>query len=504
MESGGVTADRETQSLYWGKKIGIPYYELDKARARFLGGTSHFWHIPIGGHQLGVRLRALDPIDFEQRDWVPYSGWPFDRSHLEPFYRRAHQLCRIGPFSYQPDDWRSPDNPLPVHFTGRRLDTTIFQFADRKIFYKDHVAELDRADNISIFTHANCVNVASDENAQTVDHLDFACLNGLRFQARAKVYILATGGIEVPRLLLLSNQVQKNGLGNHHDLVGRFFMEHPHLWSGTLIPASLEISNTTGLYRIHRVGNVPVMGKLTLKEHVIRKERLLNYTVSIHPDFAESYNLHKREFPEGVRSAMELRSAVRSRKIPKQLFQHSLNILKDLPEVVSGAFGRPRSEFLKQYAAGREIIVYRLNHMAEQAPNPESRVLLDNEKDALGQNRIALNWKLTEQDMDSMIRAQQVIDEELRRNGLGRLSIRMQGTAPPADIHGGWHHMGTTRMHVDPRKGVVNEQCRVHGISNLFIAGASVFPTGGYANPVLTTLAVTLRLADHLKEVLKR
>jgi hypothetical protein len=302
----------------------------------------------------------------------------------------------------------------------------------------------------------------------------------------------------------LSNQVQKEGLGNGNDCVGRFFMEHPHLWSGTFIPSNLDISNTMELYKLHRLGDIPIMGKLTLKADTLRNERLLNYTVSIHPDYSQSYKHYKAQFPPGVLSAMELQSTLASGKIPHHLVRDFLNILKDFPKVVAASIGHPTSEFQKKYAAGEQIIVYRLNHMSEQAPNPESRVMIDDEKDALGQNRVKLKWNLTNQDIDSMIRAQKIIDQDLRSNGLGRLSIDMEGSKPPADIHGGWHHMGTTRMHVDPKQGVVNEHCRVHGISNLFIAGASVFPTAGYANPVLTTLALTIRLADYIKENLKR
>src|SRR6476620_8141741 len=86
LESGDLARDDKTQSLYKGDNIGYPYYALDEARARFLGGSANYWDTDLGNHRPGVRLRPLDPIDFEERDWVPYSGWPFDRSHLDPFY----------------------------------------------------------------------------------------------------------------------------------------------------------------------------------------------------------------------------------------------------------------------------------------------------------------------------------------------------------------------------------------------------------------------------------
>ncbi len=140
--------------------------------------------------------------------------------------------------------------------------------------------------------------------------------------------------------------------------------------------------------------------------------------------------------------------------------------------------------------------------MTEQVPNPNSRVMLAAERDSFGQNRVYLDWQLSPVDIRSTIRAQEIIDQEIRHAGLGRLHIQMKDDAPPPGLGGGYHHMGTTRMHVDPKKGVVDENCRVHGISNLFVAGPSVFPTGGYANPVLTTVALAIRLADYVKNLM--
>jgi choline dehydrogenase-like flavoprotein len=139
--------------------------------------------------------------------------------------------------------------------------------------------------------------------------------------------------------------------------------------------------------------------------------------------------------------------------------------------------------------------------MAEQVPNPHSRVTLAPQRDCLGQNRVRLNWQLSAIDILSVIRTQHIIDSELRRAGLGRLYTQLRDETLPPNLHGGYHHMGTTRMHADPKKGVVDANCRVHGLSNLFIAGPSVFPTGGYANPTLTIVALAVRLADHIKKM---
>ena len=176
---------------------------------------------------------------------------------------------------------------------------------------------------------------------------------------------------------------------------------------------------------------------------------------------------------------------------------------------VSG-LGRLAKEALRRGCAGlgtaldkRHIAVYRLANMTEQVPNPDCRITLGTDRDPFGIPRIRLNWRVTSQDIASAIRVQEIVRGELARAGLGRLFIDLKAGKTPANLHGGYHHMGTTRMHDDPKKGVVDANSRVHGVSNLFIAGPSVFPTGGHANPILTLVALTLRLSDYITQALQ-
>ncbi len=479
LESGGFEPDRVTQSLYWGENAGFPYYPLDTSRARFFGGSSNCWHIPIGDNLLGARMRPLDPIDFEKREWVPYSGWPFDKKHLDPFYEKAQALCRMGRFAYDAKDWSDSAGTPTLPFLDGRVKTTMFQFVLRDLFFREYRDDIRRSGTITSLLHSNVTEIETNRTGDRVARLHVSCFNGKRFAISAKLFILALGAIETPRLLMLSDKVQKTGLGNQNDLVGRFFMEHPHLWSGLYIPSSPELFRKTGLYGVHRVDGVPVMGKLTLSEEVIRQERMLNYVVSIHPRIcAVPYSGN----PEKISVASEAGN-------PEE---NGENIMADL--------GKIARSFCRKIGGRRKIRVFALNHMSEQMPNPDSRVTLMEECDALGQRRARLDWRMTSLDMKTIIRGQQIVDEELRRAGLGRLHIEMRREVPPPNLTGGWHHMGTTRMHADPRQGVVDENCRVHGVSNLFIAGPSVFPTVGYANPALTIVALSLRLADHIKK----
>jgi choline dehydrogenase-like flavoprotein len=274
LESGGSEPDKDTQLLYWGENTGHPYYPLDTARARYFGGSSNLWRIAIGDNGLGARMRPLDEIDFEERDWVPYSGWPFAKSHLEPYYERAQAICKIEPPTYAVEDWEDPEKTPRLSLVGERVKTVIFKFGSRSHFIKDYPEEIRRADNITTYLNANVTDIETNETAQTVARLRVVCLQGSRFWISAKVFILAAGGIETPRLLLISNKTQSTGLGNQNDLVGRFFMEHLHFWSGIYRPSNPDIFSKTGLYdRIHTVNGVPIIGKLSLSDKVLREKK---------------------------------------------------------------------------------------------------------------------------------------------------------------------------------------------------------------------------------------
>ncbi len=505
LESGGLEPDQETQGLYWGENVGQPYFPLDTARARYFGGSSNRWIIAIGDNCVGARMRPLDEIDFEERDWVPYSGWPFSKSHLDPFYESAQSICKIEPFSYEVEDWEDPEKAARLPFTGNRVKTIIFKFGSRDPFTINYPEEITRADNIFTYLHANVVEIETNETAKTVTRLRVACLHGNSFWLSAKLFILAAGGIETPRLLLLSNKVQSSGLGNQNDLVGRFFIEHLHFWSGVYVPSNPEVFKSTGLYNsIHRVNGVPIIGKLALTDKVLRREKMVNHCVELIPHIVLSEFFYPFLYPgissKGVTSFKVLRSAIRGGNMPDDFGKHLSNVITGIDDVAITAYRRVRRKLGNPFNKKR-IRLFRLAHMSEQVPNPNSRVTLTEERDSLSQNRVRLNWQVSPIDILSAIRAQEIIDEELRRAGLGRLYVQMKDETPPSNLQGGYHHMGTTRMHIDHKKGVVDENCQVHGISNLFIAGPSVFPTGGYANPVLTIVALAVRLADHIKKL---
>jgi choline dehydrogenase-like flavoprotein len=237
LESGGLEFENETQSLYAGEIVGLPYIPLEIARLRYFGGTTNHW---------GGFCQPLDESDFESREWIPHSGWPFSKSHLDPFYERAQSILELGPFRYEAEAWETEsDRRLP--FMGQGVITKMVQFSSPTRFGRVYRNEIAQAENIRTYLHANVIEIEATKDVQAVTRLRVACLQGNRFWVSGKLFILAAGGIENARLLLLSNKLQRGGLGNQNDLVGRFFMDHIGLRSGITLLSDPQIK--TNLYQ---------------------------------------------------------------------------------------------------------------------------------------------------------------------------------------------------------------------------------------------------------------
>jgi choline dehydrogenase-like flavoprotein len=496
VESGGLESDPDTQSLCDGETIGDPYPDLKEGRRRQFGGTAHAWEAPIGYNQSGWRCLPLDEIDFEQRDWLPHSGWPFSRSHLDPFYQRAHQVCQIGPFTYRVEDWEgAAGRRLP--FQGDRVVTTMSQYASRTPFTQEYREEISRADTITTLLHATVVEIETDETTRTATRLRVAGLDGKQFWLSARVFVLATGGIENARLLLLSNRQQPTGLGNQHDLVGRFFMERPIISCGMLMPSSQKLFDQTGLYDIVSVRGIPVMARVRLTDEVMRREHLLNNGAQLFP----------RPQPRQKAATQAIRSLLKSIGRPEKAidsFKHLNTLIRGGDYLAAAAFwvtlrkfpGLHRGDWSFLPYEKRRFSMFEVIYQIEQSPDPDNRVMLSTERDRLGLNKAEIHWRLNEIDRRTIQRVKEIWAEEFDKAGLGHLQLEPELKFDKLAMH---HHMGTTRMHSDPKQGVVDANGKVHGITNLFITGSSIFPTAGYANPTLTIIALALQLADYLK-----
>jgi choline dehydrogenase-like flavoprotein len=514
IESGGPEPEQDAsiRNLSTGRNVGLEYFRLEDARGRGLGGSGKRWNVPIGERGVGVRLRPLEPIDFEARDWLPRSGWPFDYAYMQPYYWRAAALCEIEPEQPQADECARRDGHKPLGLNPDIAVTAMFQLGPANVWWGEETSAWLGKTEAKVLFNGTVTKIEAESNARRVRGVRIGTLNGHTIQVAAKIVVLACGGIDNARLLLLSDDVQRGGLGNGRDLVGRFFMEHPHLTAGVLIPARPSVFEQAARYQIQKSGNTWVEGRLALAESVARRERLRGCVVALHaaPRRAALRHLESLQNPTtGDAAGALLASALERRVWPYDAGRLARAICAD----PSGARRALRALRLKPVNGGFKNTqrtaypdaseeapeVFALNVMSEQEPHPDSRVLLDRRnRDALGQPRVKLDWRVTEDDIRAITRALGLIGREIEAAGIGRFHVPLHDTLPPKRLKGGYHHMGTTRMHTDPAQGVVDADCKVHGIDNLFIAGSSVFPTGGYANPTFTVVALAVRLADHL------
>jgi choline dehydrogenase-like flavoprotein len=466
------------QALASGQNAGQPYYPLRFTRVRAFGGSSRAWH-----EHRGVHARPLDAIDFGTRDGLPEHGWPIDRTQLDPFYERAQQVCGLGPFAYDAKIWEAQGFGAPLPLDPKLVESVIFQFGKRSRFnrYEDDFA---RAENVNLVLHATAVHLA--DKGRRVDRVDCATLSGNRFSVQARTFVLAAGAIETARLLLVSTDTQSAGIGNNRDLVGRSFMEHPDAAVGYLIPDPELDRSAFRLYQHQRAGeHIMIEAMFRLSDSVLRTERLLNSVLRLR-------HTYRSGMTAAMRSAQVVRRSLHHGVATPGFARHSLRAILGAPQI------------LRHYAtwrSGRPPEVFGVDVMAEQAPTMSSRVRLARRRDRLGVPATILDWRLTSMDWESIRRTVEIFGNAVREAGVGTVISTLGTGEHSTAVFGNWHHLGTTRMHLDPARGVVDENCRVHEMANLYIAGGSVFPTSGYANPSLTIVALSLRLADHLRSM---
>jgi choline dehydrogenase-like flavoprotein len=475
LESGGLDFEEATQELYVGDNLGHPYFDLETTRVRFFGGSTNHW---------GGMCAPLDPLDFEQRDWVPYSGWPITAADLEPYYARAHPLLELGPYNYDAAEIAPPGTEF-LTFRPDRIRPKMWRYSTPPTNFGSAYREpLAQIGNVDVLLHANLVEIETGPAGSSVSAFRIQTLDGKAARVQARAYVLALGAIENPRLLLSSDRVVAGGLGNQHDLVGRFFMEHARIGAGSVL--STKENWEQAYVDLFRDGHQVRCG-LTASPEVQAREGILN------PMLMLGDKTVGRERSAGYSSLSHIKSALANGEIPADLGGHLLNILGDLGGVVRGVYERADSTVYVMMAA-------------EQAPNPDSRVVLGQERDRLGMRRANLDWRLSALDKRSARTLVELVGQEIARLEVGRLQmadwLAQDDDAWSDDVDGHYHHMGTTRMASDPSRGVVDADCRVFGVANLYVAGSSVFPTGGCTNPTLSLTALALRLADHLQTLL--
>ena len=513
VESGGRTKEPETQSLSEIENIGIERrMPQELVRQRVYGGSSTTW---------SGRCASFDPIDFASRDWIPNSGWPIKPEELNPYLERANEYLGLGPNIYDESlfDLLKLKRPKP-EIDNQYLKPTFWQFSKSKqspgkvmVFGQDLVTQ--DTPNLRTILHANLVHINTDDTGARVESLDLKSLEGKKLRIKAKTVVLCCGGIENARLLLASNKVIPEGVGNKHDTVGRYLMDHIGAAIGTFDPSiSSDLQSRFGRYWLDNRGTQQsYLHGIALSEKVQTDEKLLNAAA-----FLEEYVSPNDPWNALKRFTAKLlhgKNYQTNNSDDENMFwlddsfssanQKSISfgsdcvcILANIPSILKNLY-RKKINHRPPITKNAQVDLYTL---IEQSPKRESRITLSSQIDALGMPISKINWVIDEKERTTARRLGEIISSEFKRIGLTP-PILAQWLFTEDNWQSNFtdraHPTGSTRMSADPKEGVVDSNCNVHGVEGLFIAGSSIFPTSGHANPTLMIVAMAIRLADWLK-----
>lgn len=473
LEGGDIDFTEASQDLYAGKNVGRDYYDLDVSRLRYLGGTSNHW--------AGFCV-PLDDVDFEVRPDIESSGWPISKADLSPWLAPAADILEIK------GDFRLDELVEAAENNLRRFET---ELSPPVRFGEKYADQLKANENIVAVLNASVIDIGVDTATGAVVGFEVVQTDDPSQKAHvvADRFVLALGGIENARLLLTSNKQIERGIGNDHDLVGRYFMEH------------IEVD----------LGFALLNGSMTeLFDNVTSDERAgQSVLFAATRDFQRAASILNCEMRV---QALEARTVDKGNNWKSRI--KSMICGSDTALDLLGLVGFVDEDFKykkcrhthRDYQAPVDEFDAVIMTRSEQAPNYHSRVMLSDERDRLGMRRVALNWQLLDVDKATMRESILELGRYFAATDIGRIRLADWLLDEDQDIAGmadgergaGYHHIGTTRMASSPSQGVVDRDGKVFGTPNLYIAGSSVFPTGGHAPPTLTIVQLALRLANHL------
>lgn len=464
MEAGGFDYAPESQAFYTGESVGQPYIPLDECRLRYLGGTSGHWD---------GKCRPLEPYDFQADAFDPDSAWPIGKADLADYGPDADAILDLDGPGLIPD--------LPMVQTEPRFRHVDWRYSPPTRFGDKYRDELVASPRITLGLNANLTDLRLAPGFGAVEAAVFKSYapGDPGFTVEAGAYALCLGGIENPRMLLNFRSQLPAGIGNGNDHVGRCFAEHPTAFGADLLLAR------------------PMPGEhlvLAADPAFLARQKVSNFAIFVEP-------AHQRK-PADIAQALGYTAGC---------------LTPAIMDLVANLRGAPLNcawGGLEEFSIARDPAAHPYARVAvsiAQTPNPDSRVMLADETDDFGLRRVRLDWQLAPADHATMQAAITAFGAHVAEQDIGRIRLRDWILASPPEFphpgsrHGsiaGRHHMGTTRMADDPAHGVVDADCRVHGISNLYIGGSSVFSSAGYTKPTYTIIQLALRLGDHLGSLL--
>jgi choline dehydrogenase-like flavoprotein len=511
VETGGWRPNKLTQELNEAELVSRSRHPPPEMyRERRFGGSSTIW---------GGRCVPLIRSDFEFRTHVANSGWPIPYDELVPYYSRALSYCEAGEFAFDPDCLNATGSIIDG-LGSAEISVGLERFSPPTDFGRRFKTDLRGSSILKVLLDTNCTRLLSSNCGRYVEAVECSTVSGNNFRVFAKYMVVAAGGLESVRLLAASNEKFPTGLANSSGVLGRYYMSHLEGTLGTLQAAagrrvSWNFARTRdGIYAKHYI---------RLSDQIQRRQQLRNMIFRLHhanpmdprhgdPVLSLMYVAKRFILPEYRRkiTTVELESLDRLSRGSALVAHHVSNIAKS---------PWPLIKFLSSWIYKRHVCyrripyvalyskhgAYPLDYNAEQTPLYDSRVSLTHDKDRFGVPKLRIDWRVCPEDIASIAASYRCMRRILARTNVAAVIYdddALNESVKQAIAVGG-HHLGTARMSDDPRRGVVNRQCRTHDVENLYIAGSAVFPTSGSANPTLTIVALAIRIADRLKTRLR-
>jgi choline dehydrogenase-like flavoprotein len=471
-----------------------------------------------------------DPVDFDHRPYIGDARWPVSYDELTPHFQRACYwlVCGRPVFDAAMSDLL-PESIVPGFPNGDVRTTSLERWSLPTNFGREYRERLRDSPRVRLVTGLTCTEIACGPDGDRVDHLKCKTLTGRSITARASRYVLACGGLDTTRLLLASPRPNGEPLGNHSDHLGRWYMGHVE---GVVSNVRFLTPPGETVYDYVRdIDGVYVRHRISLAREFQHKRELPNVVAWLaNPELADprhrsgalSFAYLVLASPLGhLLSPDAQRLSLTGKKVPGAPYgpvenngsirDHLLNVVRDPAAAARFLMGfgaerltrrRPR---MPGFFIGSPINVYPLQYHGEHIPHRESRVTLTQARDSLGMPRLAIDLRFSDQDIEGVVRAHRLWDEYLRQTGYGRLEYLYDDleAAVAERIGGGFHQIGTTRMSARPEDGVVDQDLALHGLPNLFVVSSSTFVTSGQANSTFMIVVFAVRLAEHLRTLLR-
>lgn len=487
LEAGGLERAETEADDFRFDAVGLPFRDDIEARGRWFGGSTNLWF---------GRIALPSPIDFEERPWVPHSGWPISYDDVAAHFPAAARLLDLPEWA-QLDIRRWPPDPTIATFRGGDAELQVFLWADGMFMGERARPQLAASRNVRVLLDATAVELVPAERGDAIQRVVAATGDGRRFDVEATTFVLAAGGLENPRLLLASTQHAPHGVGNGHDLVGRYYLDHPR--TEALARVDLRGLSAEQIARVRLLGEKAaspfgeVQLRVVFSAELQRREQLLNHS-------AHAHLVTEAQLTPAFDRLRARRDALRARTRPTlaEVAEDLRAVARSLP-----ALGRAAVQRIRVGARPAELL---LVDQMEHEPDPDSRVTLrHDDRDRFGLPRLQVDWRVGESTRRSQLRMHELVRARLAAVGITTFTSELldepDRDVPILDMR---HPSGTTRMAASPTDGVVDRDCRVHGVDNLYVMGSSVFPTVGHFNPTFVIVALAVRLAERLRQELGR